>query len=107
MNNSTACANFDAMEASCSPHLFRGLVMYFILMINDELTTWMDKTGGGSYLHWTLLQYFNNFCANIGAFCTDFNNANMFYTGYPANELDCSALNKVALAFKAARNHFN
>ena len=72
-------------------------------MISGDFTTWMDKTGGGSYLHWTLFQYFDNCHANIGVFCTDFNNANVFYTGRPARELDVSSLNKAALAFKAAK----
>ena len=67
----------------------------------------MAKTGGGSYLHWTLFQYFVNCHANIGVFCTDFNNANVFYTGCPSSELDVSALNKVASAFKAAKSHIN
>ena len=40
-------------------------------------------------------------------FCTDFNNANVFYTGRPASELDVSALNKVALAFKGAKSNFD
>ena len=31
----------------------------------------------------------------------------MFYTGRPASELDVSSLNKVALAFKAAKSHFD
>ena len=31
----------------------------------------------------------------------------MFYTGRPSSDLDVSALNKVALAFKAAKSHFD
>ena len=65
----------------------------------------MDKTGGGSYLHLTLFQYFDNCHANIGVFCTDFNNADVLYMGRPASELDVRALTKVALTFKAAKNH--
>jgi hypothetical protein len=107
VNTSAACADLNAMEANGSPHLLRDLAMNFILMINGDFTTWMDKTGGGSYLHWTLFQYFDNCHANIGVFCTDFNNANVFYTGRPASELDVSSLNKVALAFKAAKSHFD
>ena len=60
VNNSAACADFDAMKVNGSPHLLRELSMNFILMISGDFTTWMDKTGGGSYLHWTLFQYFNN-----------------------------------------------
>jgi hypothetical protein len=40
-------------------------------------------------------------------FCTDFNNANMFCAGRPASELNDSALTKVGLAFKAAKDHFD
>ena len=107
VNTSAACADLDAMKANGSPHLLRDLAMNFIMMINGDFTTWMDKTGGGSYLHWTLFQYFDNCHANIGVFCTDFNNANVFYSGRPASELDVSSLNKVALAFKAAKSHFD
>jgi hypothetical protein len=39
------------MKANGSPHLLRGLSMNFILMIDADFTTWMDKTGGRSYLH--------------------------------------------------------
>jgi hypothetical protein len=106
VNNSAACTDFDAMKVNGSPHLLRNLAMNFILMINGDFTTWMDKTGGRSYLHWTLFQYFDNCHANIGVFCTNFNN-NMFYMGCPASKLDCSALTKVALAFKAAKKHFD
>ena len=81
--------------------------MNCILIINGDFTTWMDKTGGGSYLHWILFMYETNRHKNIGVFCTDFNNANAFYTGRPASKLDYSALIRVALVFKAAKNHSN
>ena len=63
----------------------------------------MDETGGGSYLHWTLFQYFDNHHAHIEVFCIDFNNAKVFHTGRSTRELDYSALTKVVLAFKADR----
>ena len=61
-------------------------------------------TGRGFYFHWTLFKYCNNYHANSGVFCTGFNNANMFYTGRSASELDFNALTKVALAFKTVKN---
>ena len=43
VNNSAACADFDAMKVNGSPHLLRELSMNFILMINGNFTTWMDN----------------------------------------------------------------
>ena len=107
VNNSVACADFDAMKVNGFHHLLRGLAMNFVLIANGDLTPWTDKTGGGSHLHWTLFQYLDNCHANIGSFCADVNNANIFYTGCPDSKLDFSVLIKVDLAFKAANNHFN
>jgi hypothetical protein len=95
------------MKANGSHHIFCGLAMTYILMVTGDFTTWMDKIGGGFYLYWTLFQYFDNCHVNIGAFCTDCNNVRVFYMGRPASELGCSALTKVALAYKAAKNHFD
>ena len=107
VNKSAACADFDTMKDNGSPHLVCDLAMSDILMINWGFTTWLDKSEGESYLRWTLFRYFDNCHANIRVLCTDFNNANVFYIGQPDSKLDCSALTKVALAFKAAKNHFD
>ena len=76
-------------------------------MINGNFTTLADKERGRSYLYWTLFQYFDNCHTNIGVICTYFNNANVFYTGRPASELDDSTLTKVALTSKSSKNHFD
>jgi hypothetical protein len=95
------------MKATGTPQLLHGLAMNLILLVNDDFTTWMDKTGGESHLHSILFYYFDNYYATTRVFCTDFNNENVYYTGRPAMKLDCSALTKVALTFKAANSHFD
>jgi hypothetical protein len=89
------------MKANGAPHLLPGLAMCFVLLVNGEFTTWVDTTGGRYHLDWILFRYLGNCHSKIGIFCTDFNNANVYSTGHPASKLDCSALTKVAIAFKA------
>ena len=54
VNNSKACAAIDQMKTNGSTHIFCGLETYVILIFNGDFTTWVNKTGRGSHLHWIL-----------------------------------------------------
>ena len=78
----------------------------FHLALWKGFRNWIERTGGGTYVHCTLLQFWGSCHSNFCTFATDFQNSNYYHTKCSVEDLDCEYLNKVTVCFQAARSHF-
>ena len=106
MNQFTAFVNVPEMSAAGTPHLLHQLCHSFIFLCGKDFRNWVERTGGGKYVHCTLLQFWDSCHSNFCTFATDFQNSNYYYTKRPVEELESEYLTKVAVCFQAARSHF-
>ena len=106
INSGPVMVDVDAMEAAGSPHLLTTLAKAFLDVMDPDFDTWVEKTGGGRWIHALLLQYFDVCISLIFDFAVDFQNGNVFEYKRSTNELDPGSLTKCITVFQSARKHF-
>ena len=78
INSGPVMVDVDAMQEAGSPHLLTDVAKAFLDIMDPDFDDWIEKTGGGRWVHALLLQYFDVCISRIFEFAVDFQNGNLF-----------------------------
>ena len=106
INSAPVMVEVATMKAAGAPHLLTSFAEAFLDIMGPDWDAWIEKTGGGLYVHALLLQFFDSIFSNLASFAADFHNGNIFETKRPASETDDGPLVSAVLVLQHARDHF-
>ena len=58
INTAPVMVDVKSMKATGAPHLLTSFAEAFLDIMGPDWDTWIEKTGGGPYVHALLLQFF-------------------------------------------------
>ena len=105
-NNTVSVIDREEMKKKGTPNLLDGICEFFIELTGGDFDDWITRTGGGSWIHYTLFQYWDSMHTKLVQFATNYVNTNLFDTGSSPSELEIDSLISAAKVGKHANDHF-